>query len=408
MNKTQRFIFALSAFLSLSTYLILELPWRYDLVRYDILGDRAWQEGIADWDRSAGVVAGAPTNGPLVACLEPGEGATLPFLSKPVAAPSDISHLRVSAGLKADRLVPGMETWQRGHVQLWSFDADGRPLWYWPHEIAVIEDAGGWQDHALVVPVAGSGRAVRFLAYNGALEGALCLRDVRIEGLTERRLFAALRYALWPLWAASLLWISVLVMRTRRPILLKGGLLGAGLVILALVLMPQPYYATVSHPLEFQLGLLASLFESAQPPSQSQAAGSDVAQPQEKAATHKKGAQIWESYGQAQPRPPPVGLGPFQAFFTFKNLAHAAAFFALAVLIGLTYGQLGLPLCIAAALLCVIASESMQFLVITRSSQWSDLLAGACGATLGVLLGALVRLRFRLRGRQPQPRPPAP
>ena len=403
MNKTHLFIFVLTAFLSLSTYLILELPWRYDVVRPDVLGDRAWREGIADWDRSADAVAGAPTNGSFVACLEPGDGKVLPFLSKAIAAPSDISHLRVSAGLKADRLVPGKEAWQRGHVQLWSFDADGRSLWYWPHKVAVIEDAGGWKDHALVVPVADGSRTVRFLAYNGALAGALCLRNVRIEGLAERRLFALLRHALWPLWAAALLWVGVLVMRTRRPVLLKGGLLGAGLVLLMLVLMPQPHYASFSRPLQLQLELLPSRITRAPEPSRGREAGSEVAQGQEEAVTHENSAEAQVSHGQAQPRPPSVGLG---LILTFENLAHAAAFFALAVLIGLTYGHLGLPLCVAAALLCVIASESMQFMVVTRSSQWHDLLAGAVGVALGATAGGLTRFGFRLRGRQP--RPPAP
>ena len=60
-------------------------------------------------------------------------------------------------------------------------------------------------------------------------------------------------------------------------------------------------------------------------------------------------------------------------------------------------------------LLCAgpAASESFQFLLVTRSSEWRDLLADGIGVLIGVSAAALIRLSFGSREREPESGPPA-
>ena len=386
--------------LCLATVLVLEAPWRYDVIGSDILGAGRWADGLEHWDRAGESVSFRRDGALQVICLGPTAKDSTPLITTAFPVPAQVTHLKVSAELRSDSLTSGPETWQRGYLLSLSFDHNRQAIWYWPREVAAVEGSTDWEEHSLVVPLAGKVGGVRLIAYNGATAGQFCMRSLRVTALREVRFFEALRYLLWVFWAAALLWVGYEVVRIPGPVLPKGGVLATGLMMLVLILMPQPYFAAITGPLETQIGRLWLGAEPDATLRASDASSATLVQTQEGATPHAGDADLEKPNESGQEAIANNESRPRNTIVTLEALAHAAAFFALAVLSVLAFGHAGLLACLVSLMLAVLASEVMQLMVITRDSQWDDLLADISGVALGLGLGSLLRLCFRL-GRLP-------
>ena len=171
--------------LSMATYLIVELPWRYYLVESEILQGQDLVEGLGDWEKSTSGLTINETQKHL--CLGPATSENIPFLVRSIPLSPKSNFVRVSARSKAFQLAPGSESWQQGHILVRSFNDQRAWIWYWPSKLAVLTGSSPWADHQLTVPVDNMVRDMWLVVYNGGQSGEICLRSLHVEGFLEAR-----------------------------------------------------------------------------------------------------------------------------------------------------------------------------------------------------------------------------
>ena len=353
-----------------ATYFTQVSHWRYVAVVDDLLTAQSSRATQAAWQMTDAGARVAMEQGRPVIQLAATAGAGPPAAWARLSLPPDLQGIQVSVETKADRVVPGRDGWETGRVQINTYDARGRPLWYWPGLVAESSGSTGWLHFAAVIPVTAEVKSVYVVLYNGATSGAMSVRDLHVAGAMERPAFAVLRAILIASWVLLGLWGVWLLVRTRRRRLVaRMALLGIMAAALAGILMPQPYLERVSAPIE---GLAKSL----------QAPKLSVS------ATGSSGATAQQSGRSDAARTPAAGHGA-QAFeLGLKQAGHFAVFACLAVALGWAFPHLSGLVSGFCLLLFGLATESLQLFLITRSARLTDLAIDATGIAVG--LGILV------------------
>ena len=350
---------------------------------------RAWQ------GRTSGI-AFSEADGEWIAALPPRKPgpAGVAVLHAAFAVPDGMDALRLRFRVGADSLVAGERAWQAGRVQIVSFDGEGRRIWYWPHEVFSVSGDRPLGPVSAIVPLGPQIQAALIVVYNGAEAGVLRLGPLGVEPLVERPLFAGLRYALVLAWALAGLWAAWQVLQRAAHRASAAALLAAVALALAAALTPQPGFRTVTAPLQVWAVSMADLVLRPVP------ARPVPARPDQAAPGH--GAEVPSDRPSASPSAPAdaearLVLPPPRRDYVldFKHGSHFAMFFLIGLAGFLAFpgapwlGRLACLLCLAAA------TECLQWFVVTRSTQLSDLAADAAG--LG-LAGGLVFVAGRARG----------
>ncbi len=401
----------LVAGLCLLTYLTLELPWRYRVAAEQLLANGDLSEGLAGWEHSGeGVDLVQAADSPMVRLAPPADGQAS-FLSQLLLLPewAGFDYLRVALQLKTDDVIAGAEPWQKLVAIIWSFDREAQFIWYWPKSIAVVDGRQDWTPAQLVIPLAGDVSAARLVVFNGAVAGTAELRGLTVQGLTERPAFRFLRLGLFGAWPAMLLWTALCFWRARGNRTLKLLSLSVAAAIVLAISLPQPYYGNLGGWVETEL---RGLVERPAPPV-----------PTSNAASERPGAPGAEGEG-AAPDPPAASdltrsevtgaeedadgaVEPAEAVSferpSLEELTHGFSFLLLAFLLGLAFPRLSLLRLALFIAVSAVATEVMQMLLITRSSEWRDLFADWIGAASGLGLAWLVSLW--LCARRPEGRP---
>jgi len=381
----------------MATYLIIELPWRYYLVESEILQGQDLVEGLGDWEKSTSGLTINETQKHL--CLGPATSENIPFLVRSIPLSPKSNFVRVSARSKAFQLAPGSESWQQGHILVRSFNDQRAWIWYWPSKLAVLTGSSPWADHQLTVPVDNMVRDMWLVVYNGGQSGEICLQSLHVEGLREHSIFIFMRYGLFVIWGALLLWAGRAALTVRGSPFLKSMFLGISLTMLAMVVLPQPHYGRLINPFEESL---SSVIVSS-PTSGPQRA--DMDQPSDK--RHPPDSEVPlgpKTEGELRIEVPRWILDRI----TFEDTVHAGSFLLLAFFACLAYHHVSLPMLLLLLFAGTAASESFQFLLITRSSEWRDLLADGIGVLMGVGAAGLIRLSFGSFPSRHESGPPAP
>ncbi|MCH9052407.1 MAG: hypothetical protein IIA72_15230 [Proteobacteria bacterium] len=396
MARQSTVLIVLLTALCAATYLIIERPWRYSVVEPDVFQDQNLVDGLAHWKKSTSGLRINETQKYL--CLGPGTPANIPFLVRSIPLSPKFDFVRISAGSKAVRLAPGNEPWQQGHILVRSFNGEGTWLWYWPSKLAVLAGNSPWADHRLTVPVHNTIRDMWLVVYNGGQSGEICLRSLHVEGLRERPMFTFMRYGLFVAWGSLLLWVGRAVLRARGSPFFKAIFLGVGLATLVMVVLPQPYYGRLVNPFEKSLSSVVVSSEAKGSP-QADAGGPSAKQllPESEVPS---GPETERGFRIEVPE-------WILERISFEDIVHAGSFLLLAFFACLAYRHLSLPVLLLFLFATPPASEAVQFLLVTRSSEWRDLVADGIGVFIGVGAASLVRFGFSSRQRWPQSGPPA-
>lgn len=344
--------------------------------------------GSGAWSAS-GAGASLLRDDPSVAVLEALPGPTSSYVALRLPQPFSASHVRVSVEAKAEGLRNNAAPWQKVRVILYNFAADGRHLSYLPHMVAEIDGPGDWRRFGLVTPVPREVASHRLIAFNGAEDGTLVLRNLAVDSVTERDFFVALRLALAALWVAAAAWIAYpLVLRPPAGLVLRVALAACVLIAVA-GLTPQPEWSRAiggavgmaRHTAGAARDALLGPRDSAPERAPAQAAASAAAPradglipvPGDRAVReHLDGGvfYIW---------PPKIGTGPVAHFFGF-----AIAGFLLAV------GLRSVPRVhvLWYLLLLALATELLQSFHFSRATELDDLAMNAAGIAVGVAAAA--------------------
>lgn len=307
--------------------------------------------------------------------------------------------IRVRIEARADGIVHGQERWQYADIALWSFDRSGKSLWYWPKRIHTIDGSHDWTWFDAEIPIAGEVDRMVLVVRNAATDGAVSLRGLSVDPVQWRAGFAWARYVLIATWALLIGYLAACLVRWRGIAVGKAMLFGAGIVALAGIVTPQPYFSQATKPLE---DLLHSLDHQV---------SSDIARPRGPEAApaptrpDQRIDQQSRSPAAEAPRflldaPPrmPSDLTDRSAI-SFKQLGHFLCFLALSFAAWLAFPHTPIRVLLAYLVLTLLASEVLQLFVITRSSSWDDIGVDILGVLSGLVTAGLVRLVLLRSGR---------
>ncbi|MGE3934440.1 MAG: VanZ family protein [Rhodospirillaceae bacterium] len=331
---------------------------------------------------------------PSVAVLEALPGPASSYVALRLLQPFSASHVRVSVEAKAEGLRDTAAPWQKVRVILYNFAADGRHLSYLPHMVAEIDGPGDWRRFGLVTPVPREVASHRLIAFNGAEDGRLVLRNLAVDSVTERDYFVVLRLALVALWIVAGAWVAYpLVRRPPAGFALRIAL-AACLLIAVAGLTPQPEW---SRAIGGAVGMARQTAGAARDAvlgprdraparAPAQAAGSSaipradglIPVPGDRAVREQLDGGVFHIW------PPKVGTGPVAHFFGF-----AVAGFLLSL--GLRSAPRHHVLWYL--LLLALATELLQSFHFSRATELEDLAMNAAGIAVGVA-AATVFLAF--------------
>ena len=392
---------AVVALLCVASYLALHDAVRYAPAPSDFGIDHAPPPALSDWIASKSGLSFV-RHGPMTAARLGARGAdsaSPSFVQAGFAVPAGADALRVDLHAGAEALQPGNEAWQSAWVQIFSFDARGRLLWYWPKTVLRLDAPGAFGPVSAVVPLNDTIAGAFIVAFNGADAGTLEIGPPSVTYLVERPFAAFLRQALVVAWIAAGVWLAGGVIRGAANWVRAGFVIGSVAIALGGALMPQPTFRQVSAPLEaWTLQVANAIFYRA--PEVAEPALPDLTVPEtaQTEAIRTESAEPrttqQESLGEAGDAANALAVPPRPDYpVTFKQLGHFAAFFLLGLTAIAAFPNASWPDRLTCLAGFAIATECLQWFVVTRTGQIVDLIADGAGLTLAVA-AALLAKRF--------------
>lgn len=391
------------AMLCLASYVVLHDAVRYTPAPSDFVIDHGPPHALTDWIASNTGLSFQRRGTLTAARLAAREvGADSPsFVQAGFPVPAGADALRVDLQAGAESLEPGAEARQSAWVQMFSFDAHGRLLWYWPKTILRLMAPSTFRPVSAVLPLNGDIAGALIVAFNGADRGTFEIGPPSVTYLVERPFAPYLRYALIAAWVVVGFWLAGATIRGAANMARAGFVLGAVALALGGALMPQPAFRQVSAPLEaLTLQVADAVFyrapQIAEPipprdiespsPAEPEVPQTDTPHaPSDKPQSAQQDRSSENSAAAMALAAPPRPDYPV----TFKQLGHFAAFFllglaAIAAFPGASWSD---------RLICLggfaIATECLQWFVVTRTGQLVDLVADGAGLALAVAVALL-------------------
>ncbi len=417
-------VFVLLVILSAATYGAHNSSARYGAVQAGFTPEMAPPEDLRRWQHSSRGLTfsgqGANTEVSLAARHERGVAA----VQAAIVVPEGADGLRVELRIGTENLEPGGEPWQNARLQFLSFGRAGNLLWYWPKDIIVVSADRPLGPVSATMPLREDLKGVLVRIYNGADSGVLRIGLPKIVPVYERPAFAFLRGALILTWIAAGLWAAWAVARRASTSLRFGALLSAAVLALAGTLAPQPAFRTAVQPVESLVlevadSLIGHRFSS--PPQSRRAAGTpsvtgggaEAGRPADRAVEESADSQTSkpaapERSRASKPTAPElmrvVAPPPPDYPFSFKEAGHFFVFLLLGIACFAAFPRsswYGRTLCLVSF---AVATESLQWFVVTRSSSVTDLAVDTAGLALAAAVTATsswitAAVRARNRGR---------
>lgn len=321
-----------------------------------------------------------------VAHLTADDTAPAAMLAYMLPGPGELAYVRVTAEIRANGIRSGPVPWHSGGVMLQSLGRDGHAIPYWPYTVARVSGASDWRAYRTVIPMNAGTVQMRLLVYLAGGSGAIWVRNLTVEAVTESATGRVMRMGLGVLWFIFGVWIVVsLVARRRLPA--TGYLaLAVGAAILVLVLAPQPELTNDVKAVAAKIdSVLMAAVERPQGPAAP--AGQPVPAPTGATAQAPDG----------KPGPVTLQIAKFSrrsfAGFGVQDLGHFAAYAALAFLAVLGFADIPRRRLIVYLLAVAVATEVLQSFTVTRTPQLVDGILNIAGIMSGSL-GAFAWRRF--------------
>jgi len=403
-------IVAVLAVMCAVTYGVHKSPARYSPILSGPAPEMVAPGGLRLWRRSLSGLSFSGEGAGSEVHLAPRQGQDIAVVQTVIAVPEGADGLRIDLSIGAQGLDPGAEAWQNAKLQILSFDKTGHFLWYWPKDIIVVMADRPFGPATAILPLREGLRRVLVRIYNGADSGVLRIGPPKIFAAMERPIFTFLRGGLILAWTAVGLWAARATARRASNRLRTGILFGAAALVLIGTLTPQPAFRTAIEPLEsLVLAGADSLFwQRPTSPSLPQQAASTLSAARDRAGVDSgarevltRGARgdqtnvVREAPVKAQPlaraAPMPARFATSERPdypFSFKEIGHFSLFFLLAIACYAAFPRTswsGRFVCLASF---AVATETLQWFVVTRSSSVKDLAVDMAGLALATVVAA--------------------
>ena len=382
-----------AAALCVLTVVLFNTDNRYDTVSDNVLPNLNFSQQSRHWTVAGDGAVVRYSNPPILKIKNsPGRQTRL---SQSLKLPLAYEFLRVGADIKPRKIVAGTGWWHRAGLIVYSIDNRGRRMPYWPWQVAMVDGSGDWQRYEAIIPVSTDAIRMDLSIFISAQEGIAEFRNITVGGLERSNWFAVANVALIIAWIMAGLWIvSPLYLQHRKRISACLALF-VFLCTLCSILIPQP-------ELSIFLGSVRSLADKTvaivtapeapqkadrKPDSNTPDARKDEAENDE---ADKDVADLSPrekvSPGASQPTARIIAAMP-QSMTSDGGapMAHFAAHTVLAFLITLVFRQSRPVWLLACMLVMGVATEVIQYFVVTRSVSLTDLEMNAAGILAGFL-----------------------
>ncbi len=156
-----------------------------------------------------------------------------------IPAQGDEIAWRLAVDLRTIGVAAGPESWQRARVYLLERQSDGTYLGDPRGDLARLAGTTGWTRYVGTVPSHGDPTEMAVIIRLHDTPGVIEVRSVSLQGLGLSAPFKLLAAMLSLCWAAVILWGGVLLARRAERPRLFGGLVGAGVIGLVLLVAPH-------------------------------------------------------------------------------------------------------------------------------------------------------------------------
>lgn len=226
--------------LGLASLMFEAAPERYDLADQELVGNFDFSAGGERWIGSRQGLKLTDETPQAVRLWRDENQRRLPFLVRYLPKLEDDDHLRVTAQVRVVGVPPSDNPWMLASLHIEQFDRWSRRIGYWPYRVAALATEDGWREVSRTFPVVRDAAQIRFVAFLGADQGAMEVRQISIRAATETNL------ARWIGWSLRVGWLLLIVgcvlPLLRRPLLdwSRAAALLLALVIGLGSMLPQP------------------------------------------------------------------------------------------------------------------------------------------------------------------------
>lgn len=315
-----------------------------------------------------------------------------PSIEFPIDAIAGYDAFRVRGCCRSDQLQPAEHRYMTGRVLLAFQDASGKSRWDWPHTAVTVKGTRGWRSFSTRIVHSRDAVSARLIVHNSALSGVFEAERIEVHPLRVNpwnRWVFAFWGAVWGIGA----WRTLRRLNLARR---AGGwaVLVAAAAIVVGMLAPQDVMAWAGKTAR----KLLTPSEHATPPPRA-AASEESAHP--------------PAAGKPRPAEAPVKprldieLRAAMAETLDVHRAGHVIFFALLTLASARCFDMRLAggdrrrawRTIGGLALYAIAAEQLQWLTLTRSVNWSDIVQNLIGIAIGLILAESARAILPIRPR---------
>jgi len=330
----------------------------------------------ANWFAS-GPGIGVMSQDPSVAVLARTSNQPVPVLVRDVAGFQGHDGVRIGIEAQANGVAAGSQFWQAARVLVYSFDREGRRLTHLPHEVLQLDGSTDWTSAQLVVPIVPEIAAMRVIIAQAGERGALMVRNLRVDAVTQTTLYGSLRTILIGLWFASGIWVLFPIVAGGLTRMSRLVVTGFGVAVLVGAFTPQPL---LSDTIRKALAVMEAVVVPVQAAAEARPAG---------ARLNATAAALAPVPG--LDRSPRLG----------NDDCHILGFLLLAAALPFGFRRVPRLQLFAYLMLLGISIEMVQGFTLTRSAEFSDVVRDLIGSAAGLawFFAWERRHSFRLPGR---------
>jgi len=230
-QKHQAWLLTLSVF----TILFFNLYERYVPVSPELLYGTEFNFLSEKWSSSDKGIS-IPTKGTV--SLYSDDYSTVTHITQLVPAMQQYRLLRLSADTKSSNIPRGHEHWMSARVILLSHTDDGIPVYNIPHNLVNLYGDHDWSHSSGVFKIVDGADKISVSVQLANVSGTFWVKNLRLQAVSEKESFNAIRSILIVLWLITILWIMTPLIRPAYTNMCFRITIALGSVITAGTLMP--------------------------------------------------------------------------------------------------------------------------------------------------------------------------
>jgi hypothetical protein len=199
--------------LSIGTILFFNLFDRYIVIGPELLRDNLFQSNLKEWSPSRQAVS-VLARGAGIVSLHTANDDRISRLDQTIAITAGYSLLKISCNVKTSGVPRHQGGLKVAQVMLIFHDMNGAPMYSLPYALANIGGSNDWEYHDGVFPVASNASEGRVSVQLSRANSSLWVKNISLRPLAEVSTFSTYRVVVALLWAATVAWIAIPLIRS--------------------------------------------------------------------------------------------------------------------------------------------------------------------------------------------------